>query len=249
MRAANEYIREKGKDATMDMKESVRIQNSILNSLEKRALVYMAERMPAWVTSDLMTFVGMVGSVMTCIGFILSKYGICWLWLSIAGLVVNWFGDSLDGTIARVRHAQRPIYGYYLDHTMDVVNEILMFVGLGFSPLVHLNIALAAFICYLALTLNVSMNSYLRGEFKLTYAKFGPTEFRLIIIFVCLLFLFVPAIRNYACPIHVLGNDFVFGIFDFIAIFVTVVLAIMWLATIIGDIRYYAKVDPPKKQE
>lgn len=231
----------------MELKESVRIQNSILNSLEKRALVYMAGKMPAWVTSDMMTFVGCIGSVMIGLGFILTKFNINWLWLSIAGLVVNWFGDSLDGTIARVRNAQRPVYGYYLDHTMDVVNEIMMFVGLGFSPLVHLNIALAAFICYLALTLNVSMNTHLRGEFKLTYAKFGPTEFRLIIIIVCLLFLFVPAIRYYACPITVLNNSFVFGVFDWIAIAVVVVLGLMWVGTIIGDIRFYAKADPPKK--
>lgn len=231
----------------MELKESVRIQNSILNTLEKRALVYMAGKMPAWVTSDMMTLVGCVGSVMICIGFILTAYSINWLWLSIAGLVVNWFGDSLDGTIARVRNTQRPVYGYYLDHTMDVVNEILMFVGLGLSPLVHLNLALAAFICYLALTLNVSMNSHLRGEFKLTYAKFGPTEFRLVIIIVCLLFIFVPAIRNYACPITVLNNSFVFGVFDWIALAVVVVLGLMWVGTIIGDIRFYAKADPPKK--
>lgn len=231
----------------MELKESVRIQNSILNTLEKRALVYMAGKMPAWVTSDMMTLVGCVGSVMICIGFILTAYSINWLWLSIAGLVVNWFGDSLDGTIARVRNTQRPVYGYYLDHTMDVVNEILMFVGLGLSPLVHLNLALAAFICYLALTLNVSMNSHLRGEFKLTYAKFGPTEFRLVVIIVCLLFIFVPAIRNYACPITVLNNSFVFGLFDWIALAVVVVLGLMWFGTIISDIRFYAKADPPKK--
>ena len=244
----NHYIRNKlFENNMMELKESVRIQNSILNTLEKRALVYMAGKMPAWVTSDMMTLVGCVGSVMICIGFILTAYSINWLWLSIAGLVVNWFGDSLDGTIARVRNTQRPVYGYYLDHTMDVVNEILMFVGLGLSPLVHLNLALAAFICYLVLTLNVSMNSHLRGEFKLTYAKFGPTEFRLVIIIVCLLFIFVPAIRNYACPITVLNNSFVFGVFDWIALAVVVVLGLMWVETIISDIRFYAKADPPKK--
>lgn len=231
----------------MELKESVRIQNSFLNALEKKVLVYMAGRMPAWVTSDMMTFLGCFGSVMICAGFILTALSINWLWLTIAGLFVNWFGDSLDGTLARVRNAQRPVYGYYLDHTMDVVNEILMFVGLGLSPLVHLNIALAAFICYLALTLNVSMNTHLRGEFKLTYAKFGPTEFRLIIIVVCLLFIFVPAINDYACPVHVFNNDFVFGVFDWIGLFVVAVLGIMWVATIISDIRYYAKADPPKK--
>lgn len=233
----------------MEIRESKRIQNSILNSLEKRALVYMAGRLPEWVTSDMMTFVGFVGSIMICVGFLLTGISINFLWLSVAGLVVNWFGDSLDGTIARVRNSQRPVYGYYLDHTMDVVNEILMFVGLGFSPLVHLEIALAAFICYLALTLNVSMDTYLRGEFRLTYARFGPTEFRLVVILVCLLFIFVPAVRDYARPVTVLNNEYVFGIFDYIALFLTAVLGIIWVAAIISDIRYYAKADPPKKRQ
>ena len=233
----------------MEVKDATRIQNNVLNGLEKKALKWLAHKQPAWVTSDMLTLIGFIGSVMIGAGFLLTNYSINWLWLTIAGFIVNWYGDSLDGTLARERHAQRPIYGYYLDHTMDVVNEILMFVGLGFSPLVHLNIALAAFICYLALTLNVSMNTYLRGEFKLSYANVGPTEFRLIVIIICLVFIFCPAVRNYAHTVSICGNEYLFGVFDYIALVVVAVLSLIWLVTIIQDIRHYGKIDPPKNPE
>ncbi len=232
----------------MSVNDTKRIQKNIINSLEKKVLVFLAERMPAWVNSDMLTFTGFVGSLMICAGFILTHLSINWLWLAIAGLAVNWFGDSLDGTLARVRQTQRPVYGYYLDHTMDVVNELFMFVGIGLSPLVHLHIALAALIFYLALTLNVSMNSYLRSEFRLSYAGLGPTEFRMIIIFICLLFIYVPGIHDYARAVEVFGNTYVFGMFDYIALLVAAVLGIIWMVTIIQDINHYSKVDPPKKR-
>ena len=92
------------------------------------------------------------------------------------------------------------------------------------------------------------MNTYLRGEFRLTYAKLGPTEFRLIVMIVCLLLIFVPAIRDFGRPVTIFGNTLVFGVFDYIALFLTAVLGIIWLVTIISDIRYYSKVDPPRKK-
>lgn len=231
----------------MEVNTSKRIQNNVIDSLEKKVLKWLAQRMPRWVTSDFLTFIGFLGSVMIGAGFVLTNWNINWLWLTIAGLFVNWYGDSLDGTLARVRNTQRPVYGYYLDHTMDVVNEILMFVGLGFSPLVHLPIALADFACYLALTLNVSINAHLRGEFKLSYFKLGPTEFRLIVVIICLVFIYCPAVNSYAHSVTIFGNTYVYGIFDFIALGITALLGLIWVVTIIGDIKYYSKVDPPKK--
>ena len=233
----------------MDIKATKRVQNNVIDGLEKKALRYLAERQPAWVTSDLLTFIGFLGSLMIGLGFILTNLNINWLWLTIAGLFVNWYGDSLDGTLARVRNTQRPVYGYYLDHTMDVVNETLMFVSLGFSPLVHLPIALTAFVLYLALTLNVSMNTYLRGEFKLSYFKLGPTEFRIIVALICLVFIIFPSVSGWARQVTIFGNGYVFGIFDFVALTIVALLVIIWVVTIIGDIRYYAKIDPPKKPE
>lgn len=230
-----------------EVKRARRIQTSLLNATEKKVLVWLAERQPSWVTSDTLTFIGFLGSILIFAGFLLTNYSINWLWLCVFGLIVNWYGDSLDGTIARVRNTQRPIYGYYLDHTMDVINEMLMFVGVGLSPLVHLNIALFAYILYLILTLNVSIDAHLKQEFKLTYAKLGPTEFRLIIMIICLLFIFVPAISNYSRAHVILGQTFTFTIFDYIAIVVVAVLALICLSAFIGDLRGYAKIDPPKK--
>ena len=170
--------------------QSVRIQTSLLNGLEKKALVWLAERQPKWADSDMLTFVGSIGAVVIALGFALSNISVHFLWLTIAGFVINWYGDSLDGTLARVRKQQRPVYGFYIDHTVDAINEAFMFLGAGMSPFMRFDIACVLLVVYLMLTLNVSMNAHLKGEFRLTYAKLGPTEFRLICIIACLILMF-----------------------------------------------------------
>ena len=107
----------------METKQSTRIQTSILNAAEKKALVWMAERCPRWVTSDMLTFLGFVGAVIIGAGYALCGVSYNFLWLASFGFIVNWFGDSLDGTLARVRHQQRPNYGFFLDHNIDCINE------------------------------------------------------------------------------------------------------------------------------
>ena len=109
----------------METKQAVRIQTSFLNAVEKKVLVWIAERLPRWVSSDLLSAIGFVGAVIIAAGFVLSTRDINFLWLASFGLIVNWFGDSLDGTLARVRKHQRPVYGYYLDHMLDGINESL----------------------------------------------------------------------------------------------------------------------------
>ena len=117
----------------METKQATRIQTSLLNGVEKKALVWLAERQPKWMTSDILTGIGFIGALIIAAGFILTKKNIDFLWISSFGLLVNWYGDSLDGTLARVRKKQRPIYGYYLDHTVDCINESVMFIGAGLS--------------------------------------------------------------------------------------------------------------------
>lgn len=229
-----------------NVRQSNRIQTSFLNAAEKRILVRLAKLQPLWVTSDILTAVGFLGAVLTGLGYFLARYGVGWLWLSSAGLLINWYGDSLDGTLARVRHAQRPVYGYFLDHTMDIANELLMFIGVGLSPLVHLHVALMALVFYLILTVMQNINAHLREEFNLTYAKLGPTELRLFIILICLLFIFVKPVSEYRHTIHILGNVYTATIFDYVAVFVVVALAAICLGYFIKDLRYYAKIDPPK---
>ena len=234
----------KGNDMS-EVKQSLRIQTSFLNGMEKKALVWLAGRQPQWVTSDMLTVVGVLGAFLTGLGFALTHYGIGWLWLSSAGLVINWYGDSLDGTLARVRNRQRPLYGYYLDHTVDCINEAFMFVGAGLSPLVDLNLALAVFILYLCLTVNVSINAHLKSEFRLTYAKLGPTEFRMLIIIANTVLIAAPSLTTFCIA---LGGDS-FTLLDLVAAAIIALLTVIYIATIISDARKYAKIDPPKRMK
>ena len=231
------------------MNQATRIQTSIINGLEKKALIWIAKRLPRWVTSDMLTAVGTLGALVVAIGFALSGRSIQWLWLSSAGLVVNWFGDSLDGTLARVRNCQRPIYGYYVDHTVDCVNEGLMFIGAGLSPFLHLEFALLAFAIYLVLTINVSINAHLKGEFRLTYIKLGPTEFRLIIIIADTLLIAIPALTAICHSYTLLGHFITMRILDYVAVVIIGFMSLIYIATTISDARKYAVIDPPKKPQ
>ena len=213
----------------------------MINAIEKKVLVWLAKRQPLWVTSDMLTAIGSFGALLTGLGFWLTRYGVDWLWLSSVGLVINWYGDSLDGTLARVRNCQRPIYGYYLDHTVDCVNEAFMFIGAGLSPLVNLNLTLIAYTLYLLITINVSINAHLKSEFRLTYAKLGPTEFRLLIILVNTLLVVCPALAFK--KILVVGHSL--SLFDLTTLYIIVILSAIYTATIITDARKYAQIDPP----
>ena len=228
----------------MTDKKAVRIQTSVLNAAEKKALVWLAERQPKWVVSDLLTLVGILGAIMIAVGFILCVYNIHWLWLSIAGFFVNWYGDSLDGTLARVRNTQRPIYGYYLDHTVDCINEMIMFVGIGLSPFMRLDISLFLLVLYLCLTVNVSMNAHLKSEFQLTFIKMGPTEFRLIACILIVLLIFIRPFREFQTTIRFMGNDVPMCILDFAGLVILAVLLFIYISTVWKDAKGYSKIDP-----
>ena len=225
-------------------KKAERIQTSFLNGLEKKALVWLAARQPRWVTSDLLTWTGTFGSVLIALGYILSNLNVNWLWLSTFGLIVNWYGDSLDGTLARVRNTQRPIYGYYLDHTVDGINETLMFVGIGLSPFLNLYTSLAMLVVYLQLTLNVSMNAHLKAEFKLTYAGLGPTEFRLVAILLNTLLIFIKPWQQFEQVWNVFGKTIFLHALDYPGFVILAILCLVYVVTIWKDARYYARIDP-----
>ncbi len=231
---------------TMETEHSNRIQTSIFNATEKKILVWLASKQPKWVTSDLLTVIGILGAIIIATGYILSDKNINFLWISIAGLIINWYGDSLDGTLARVRGKQRPLYGYYLDHTIDGINESIMFIGAGLSSLMHLPLAMTILVLYLLMTINVSINAHLKQEFRLTYAKLGPTEFRIIIAVVNLLFIFIRPLREYNKEISLFGQDITLFALDIVAIIIIAILFVIYLSTIISDAKAYAKADPKK---
>ena len=224
--------------------DAVRIQTSVLNALEKKVLVWLAERQPKWVTSDFLTCLGTFGAVVIAVGYVLTPLNPNFLWLSSLGFVINWYGDSLDGTLARVRKKQRPIYGYYLDHTVDAIGEVMIFAGVGLSGLMNLNIALLALVMYFLLTINVSINAHLKKEFKLTYAGLGPTEFRIVMIVLNALFALIRPLREFTHSITLCGHEYAFKAMDYIGIVIVVVLAVLYLSTVRSDIKDYAKMDP-----
>ncbi|OHD00751.1 MAG: CDP-alcohol phosphatidyltransferase [Sphingopyxis sp. RIFCSPHIGHO2_01_FULL_65_24] len=160
----------------------VRIQQNILARGERRLLNWICPRLPAWVTPDQLTTLGFLGAVMVAMGYMLSWLSPAWLSLSIAGYVVHWFGDSLDGSLARWRRIERPSYGYFVDHSVDGLAIFLMVGSIGLSPYMRFDVALIAVIGYLLLAIHSFLAAKVVGEFRLSYMAGGPTELRLMLI-------------------------------------------------------------------
>lgn len=159
-----------------------RIQQNVLARAERKLLNRICACMPAWVTPDMLTCVGMVGALMVFAGYIASNLGDGWLWLSIAGYAVQWLGDSTDGSLARYRKIERPRYGYFLDHSCDGIATTLVVVGIGLGGYVRLEVALIALTGYLLLSVHSFLAVRVLGELKLSYALMGPTELRFVLI-------------------------------------------------------------------
>lgn len=160
----------------------VRIQRSVLATLERRALIWMAHRLPARVTSDQLTALGAVAMAGVGAGYALARWTPLGLVLASICLAINWFGDSLDGTLARVRNRQRPRYGYYVDHVIDVAGILLLMAGLAASGLLHPASAVAALIAYYLVSLETYLATHSLGEFRMSVGGIGPTELRLLLI-------------------------------------------------------------------
>src|SRR3954469_21830934 len=154
--------------------DAPREKTFLLARPEQKLLEAIARRLPAFVRPDHLTALALVAAV----GFaVAAAYGA--FFVAAGLLVVHWFGDSLDGTLARVRHAERPRYGYYLDHLADAAATALVGLGLGLSGEMHLAVALGLVIAYLALSINTYLETQALGRFTLGYGRLGPTEARL----------------------------------------------------------------------
>ncbi|HEV2731262.1 MAG TPA: CDP-alcohol phosphatidyltransferase family protein [Terriglobales bacterium] len=164
-----------------DFRQATRVHGSFLAAAEKRALVWMAERMPAWVNSDHLTILGFAAQIATGVCYSLAVHDRRMLLAAIVCLAVNWFGDSLDGTLARVRQQQRPRYGFYVDHMIDSVGAVAMMGGLALSGYMHPVIAIGLLIAFLLLSIQSYLATYTLGEFHLSFWRFGPTELRILL--------------------------------------------------------------------
>ncbi|WP_260580590.1 CDP-alcohol phosphatidyltransferase family protein [Sphingopyxis sp. PET50] len=161
---------------------AVRIQQNILARGERRVLNWICARLPQWVSPDQLTTLGFLGAVMVAMGYMLSWLNPAWLALSITGYVVNWFGDSLDGSLARWRRIERPSYGYFVDHSVDGMATLLMVGSIGLSPYMRFDVALLGVIGYLLLSIHSFLAAKVVGEFRLSYMAGGPTELRLMLM-------------------------------------------------------------------
>jgi phosphatidylglycerophosphate synthase len=164
--------------------DHIRINDILLGGLERPALQYFCKIAPAWATPDTMTFIGIFGALVIAAGYILASNNLAFLWLASLGYVINWYGDSMDGSLARYRKIERPKYGYYVDHIVDTVNEFIVILALGISSLVHFEIAAMALIGYLMLSAHTFLRNYVDNVFKISFGKLGPTEVRVIIILI-----------------------------------------------------------------
>jgi archaetidylinositol phosphate synthase len=159
-----------------------RINDTVMGPLERPALHWLAVHSPKWMNPDIYTAIGVAGSIIILVGYVLSRSHLGYFWLASFGFLVNWYGDSMDGTLARYRHIERPIYGFFVDHTTDAIGQVLMFLGLGLSPYISFNIACLTLVAYLLISILVYIRTYLVGEFKISYGKLGPTEVRVLAV-------------------------------------------------------------------
>lgn len=217
-----------------DVKSHKRVNDILLGPLERPALQWLAAHMPPWVNPDILTTIGIFGSIVVFTSYCLTNLSSGFLWLASLGMVINWFGDSLDGTLARYRHIERPKYGFFVDHTTDAISESLVFLGLGLSPYIHFEIAALALIGYLLMCILVYVRTTVSGVFRISYAKIGPTELRLLVIIVNAVLYFVGN------PLLVLPFGS-FAIYDIVGIVVAVALIAAFVISTIIDATQMAK--------
>jgi len=170
----------------------VREHGSLLAVAEKRALIWMAERLPRWVSSDQLSLLGLGAMLAAGLAYWASGSHPLALWLVVVALGVNWFGDSLDGTVARVRNQQRPMYGYYVDHVIDIIGALFLLGGLALSGYMTPLVAFGLLIGFLMLSAETYLATHACGIFRLSLLKVGPTELRILLVVGTLYLLYKP---------------------------------------------------------
>jgi phosphatidylglycerophosphate synthase len=218
-----------------------RVKTFLLARPEGRVLEWIARRLPAWVMPDHLTALGVLAAIGIAAAYALSNQDPIWLWAASGLLVVHWLGDSLDGTLARVRRSERPRYGYYLDHLVDAIATALIGIGLGLSPYMLLATGLVIVIAYLVLSINTYLETNTLGVFSLGYGRLGPTEARvgLIVLNTLLALGVLPAIT-------VLGLGA--GALDVAVLGIAALMLVALLVRASRNLRELARLEPPRPQ-
>lgn len=216
-----------------------RINDIFLGPIERPVLSWLAAHTPAWITPDTLTAVGFLASVLIFVSYWLTNISPAFLWLASFAILLNWLGDSLDGNLARYRKIERPKYGFFIDHTVDALNEVLIFLGIGLSRYVDFRLACLALIGYLLLSILIFIKTYVDGVFRISWARLGPTEMRLIAI-----------LAN--ATVFFIGNPqitFPFGrwsLYNCIVLLITFILYTGYVVILIQQARQLSSIDKVK---
>jgi archaetidylinositol phosphate synthase len=223
---------ERIKDKRPPFHSAGRIQESFVAGAEKAALIWLAERTPAWINSDHLTALGFLALVAAGGAYAMARLHRLGLLLVVGALALNWLGDSLDGTLARFRNQQRPRYGFYVDHMVDSLGALALMGGLAVSGYMQPYIAMGLLIAFLLLSIQSYLATYTMGEFRLSFWRFGPTELRILL-----------ALGNLAVfvrgpMVHLLGRDYrLFDIGGFVGIAGMAFMLAVWTAR--NTVRLY----------
>jgi len=223
-----------------DVKSHKRVNDILLGPLERPALAWLAAHLPKWVTPDMLTGLGLLAGILIALSYWLTNYDNDFLWLASFGFFLNWFGDSLDGTVARYRKIERPMYGFFIDHNIDAITSILVFWGLGLSPYVDFKIAMLGLSSFMVLAVFVYVLTYVTGVFRISSSKIGPTEIRAIAVLANTIVYFV-------------GNpkiEFPFGaytLYSFIVFGVAIMLFGLFITNIVHEARNLLRAEEKGK--
>ena len=221
--------------STIGFADATRIATNPLAALERRCLVWMAGRLPRWITSDGLTALALAAMAFTglCYAYAPGRPGL--LLLAVVGLVLNWFGDSLDGTLARVRRQQRPRYGFYVDHIVDCFGVLFVVSGLAWSGYMTPFVAMALLIAYFMLSIEIYLATYCLAVFRLSFWGVGPTELRLLLAAGTVALLADP-------QVEILGQHY--RLFDVGGTVATVGIAITLLVSVMRNTRLLYQAEP-----
>jgi phosphatidylglycerophosphate synthase len=226
-------------DQTLRFREAKRTQQSFLALLEKKTLVWLASRTPSWINSDHLTLLGLLAMAGAGLGYWWSKRTAMGLLVVILCLALNWLGDSLDGTLARVRNCPRPRYGFYVDHVVDAFGALFLLGGLALSGYMSPLLAVGLLVAYLLLSIEVYLASYTLGDFKISYFKMSPTELRILLCIGNLVLL-------YKSIVHLFGRAY--RLFDVAgAVGISGMLLVLLVSVIQNTGRLYRREPLPKQ--
>src|SRR4030042_5716064 len=196
----------------MGIEKQKRIQQSLLAPYEKKVLLYLAAKMPAWINSDHLTLLGFVAACLSGLFYYFARFDHIYLWWVNGMIFLNWFGDSLDGTLARYRNKQRPRYGYYVDHILDAIGTSAILWGMAFSGYINTNLALAVLCVYLVMSINSYLSASVFESFQISYWRFSPPVLRVLMIIGNTFIFFKPIVHILGIPYLMFNIAFLVGL-------------------------------------